>query len=179
MEPYIKKNALILVGKDSMDPQSMQTKNPIDDLGITPTESLSSGLETTPNYSKQKMVLGLIVAVLMVISFAFNGFFSRNIDPMLAKIFSGNKVMDGLTLVPSNLIKKPYMLTIGEFENQGIAKEKAIELLPKLKQIDIMQLESGMFTFQIKNFSFESSAHRLAQSLEKQGIQGVKIRRIN
>ena len=73
-------------------------------------------------------------------------------------------------------IKSPYVVTIGEFKTFANAKEEAIKLLPTFKQIEIKQLMSGVYTFEMERFSSKDKAYSLANEFMQDGLNSVHVR---
>lgn len=133
------------------------------------------------NYSDNKekdkspfnVALLLVVLFLLLVSVLFNSYFQKNIDPILFKITSfdlKNSLID--------VVRKPYVVTIGEFGNSALAKEEAIRLVPRLKQVNIKQLENGLYTFYIERFGSKEKAYKYAKELINDGFDLVHVRYI-
>ncbi len=73
-------------------------------------------------------------------------------------------------------IKSPYVVTIGEFKTFPSAKEEAIKLLPRFKQINIKQLMSGLYTFEMERFTSKDKAYLLANEFMHDGLNVVHVR---
>ena len=120
--------------------------------------------------NKTNFYLSVCVLVLIGLSILLNAFFLNKIEPLVFEFFSS----------PQNFViqqfSKPYVVTIGEFGNVAIAKDEAICLLPKLRQIEIKQLESGIYTFKMEQFGLKKNAYELANKLTQDGFEAVHVR---
>lgn len=133
------------------------------------------------NYSSDKEkdklpfnpILLLVVLFLLLASVLFNSYFQKNIDPFIFKITKFDLKSSFI-----DVIRKPYVVTIGEFGNSALAKEEAIKLLPRLKQVNIKQLENGLHTFYIERFGSKEKAYKYAKELIYNGFDLVHVRYI-
>lgn len=137
-----------------------RTKNPIDELELIDD---NQSIIEAEGFPYKNLKLALIVLFLIAFSFILNPFFSKNIEPVILKFCTLS-------------FSKPYILTSGEFKTFAIAKEKAIKLLPELKQININQLNSGAYIFEIDKFSSKEVAYREAAKLKQDGFESVHVR---
>lgn len=108
--------------------------------------------------------------ILIFTSISLNKLLLEKLDPGIftAMSFSKSLVLDQFT--------KPYVVTLGEFGNLGIAKEEAVKLLPQLRQVNIKQLKSGIYTFEIERFSAKKKAYFLADEFMQKGFDVVHVR---
>ena len=85
-------------------------------------------------------------------------------------------VSDPINKFVFDQLNKPYVITIGNFNSYMSAKEKAIELLPKLKKIEIIKLSTGNFTFKIEKLSSKQKAYEVSKELTQDGFPDVHVR---
>ena len=135
-----------------------RTKNPVDALELKDEIEVESGVE-----SNKSLKFALLVLLLVSLSFVLNPFFSKKLEPLAFKYLS----------MPFN---KPYILTVGEFKSFAIAKDRAINLLPELKQINIKQLATGTYTFEIEKFTSKEKAYKEYTRLKQDGFDSVHVR---
>jgi len=135
-----------------------RTKNPVDALELKDEIEVESGVE-----SKKSLKFTLLVLLLVSLSFLLNPFFSKKLEPVILKFCS----------IP---FSKPYILTVGEFKSFAIAKDRAIKLLPELKQINIQQLATGTYTFEIERFTSKEKAYKESTILKQDGFDSVHVR---
>ena len=125
--------------------------------------------------------LFLLVVFLISSSILFNSLFVEKYDRQVFKSistvvsFPGN-VFSNLKNSIIAQLSKPYVVTIGEYGNFGVAKDEAIKLLPQFKQIDIKKLKNGIYTFEIERFSSKEKAYSLAKEFTLDGLDGVHVR---
>lgn len=156
---------------------SMNTENPVDRLSFSSVRKRKD--IKIKNYSNLGLLL--ITVCLICLSIFFNSYFIEKIDPVLFKTFSSmSTAVNENAFEPgrlvSDLIMRPYVVTIGEFGNYSIAKDEAIRLLPTLKQIQIKELESGVLTFEIERLGSKKNAYSLANELIQRGFESVHVR---
>ena len=125
--------------------------------------------------------LSLVVMSLIVISILLNSYFLERLDPVLFKTISNSfSVSKEFLSSPTNFIidqiTNPYVVTVGEYGNAAIAKDEAIKLLPKFKQVNIKQLNSGIYTFEMEGLSSKKKAYELAQKFIHDGYEAVHVR---
>lgn len=141
----------------------------VDELNILKTENPVFKLSfQKPN--KRNVYLSLIVICLIGLSILSNMFFLEKFDRIVINFFSHPQSYI------YNLVNKPFVVTIGEYGNLGVAKDEAIRLLPKLKQIKITQLNSGIYTFELDRFAFKEEAYSLAKMCEIEDFDAVHVR---
>ena len=132
-------------------------------------------------FSSYNFILFLLVVFLLSASILFNRVFLEKLDPKIFKMISQSVFFaKEIFLLPESFlidqIKKPYVVTLGEFGNFAIAKEEAIGLLPKLKQVDIKQLNGSIYTFEVERFASKKKAYSLADNFIKDGFDTVHVR---
>lgn len=130
------------------------------------------------NFSPSLLLFVLTVS-LISISIIFNAFFLKRLDPFIFKSLSVLSQKYGFYNPQTYIvdqITKPYVVTVGEYGNFAIAKEEAIKLLPTFKQIDIKQLTSGIYTFQIEKCGSREKAYDEASHLTRNGFEAVHVR---
>ena len=113
-----------------------------------------------------KLWFSILVVLLLVISVLFNRVISLKFDPVLYKTIYNLSAQ----------IHKPYVVTIGNFETFDLAKSKAIELLPRLRQINIKQLPTGNYTFEIDSYGSKEKAYSVSQGFIQDGFESVHVR---
>jgi hypothetical protein len=145
---------------DSETLSKPRTKNPVDELELK--EEVEPQLEVGVISSKN-FKFALLVIFLVISSFILNPFFSKNLEPLALKYFS-------------MLFNKPYILTVGEFKDFSTAKNNAVKLLPELKQINIKQLSTGAYTFEIEKFTSKEKAYKESTRLKQGGFDSVHVR---
>ncbi len=145
-----------------------KTKNPIDDLQFVEEKE-----------SKSFKWYYLLIVLLIGLSIGLNSLLQRKQNNSQERNTKSSTLNSGLFNIKDYFIdqmKKPYVVTIGEFKDFGVAKQEAIKLLPKLKQIDIKQLKSGIFTFEIERFSSKDKAYVLSKDFMNDGFSAVHVR---
>ncbi len=140
-----------------------KTKNPFDELVFPETVNHKGKRIFLISY---KFWFVLLIILSFSVSILFNRFISTKIDP----------VIYGLMKNPVSQINKPYVVTLGNFKNYQIAKNKAVELLPKLRQINIKQLPTGNYTFEIDSFPSKEKAYSIAEDFKQDGLEPVNVR---
>ncbi len=159
---YIKlKNKLESLNKNPIFEKKI--KNPFDTLTFTETNNQEKKISSITSY---KFWFLLLIASLLIVSVLFNSVISSKLDPFLYK------TMNNLT----NQISKPYVVTIGNFDTYASAKNKAIELLPKLRQIEIIQLPTKNYAFEIEKLSSKEKAYSVARDFKHDGFEFVNVR---
>ena len=161
---YIKlKDKLELLNKNPVFEK--KTKNPFETLTFNnqQTEIKSKKKKITSSYKFWFLVL---VVLSLVVSVFFNGLIASRFDPIVYKFI--NSLLDQ--------VNKPYVVTIGNFQTFEIAKSKAIELLPKLRQINIEQLPTGNYTFEIDKCSSKEKAYSISKEFIHDGFESVHVR---
>lgn len=148
---------------------STNVKNPIDKLSFNELE------KETKKYSNSVFTfytnwIFLLVVVLLSSSILLNKYLLKNLDPIIIKSMSTAKSFF------TDYLKKPYVLTIGEYGNFDVAKEEAIKLLPEFKYIDIKELNGGLYTFEIERFSSKGKAYEVAHKFMYDGYDAVHVR---
>ena len=160
----------------------INTENPIEQLTFI-KQRVRNRKNKTKSFFKPdyKFWLLLFICTSLGISFFFNKTFLKTFDPYVVRIVSntscyGGNLLDSIQEFTIGLIYKPYVLTVGEYGNFAIAKERAIKLLPYFKQIDIKKLKSGTYVFEIQRFSSKKKAYRIANKLSRNGLDEVHVR---
>lgn len=148
------------------------TKSPFEKLDLE-EEEISAPLRQ-PLISVVKIRLMGIALVVVLVSFLLSPFLSKQIDPLVFKVLSMPFV--AVENFCFDQVAKPYVLTVGEYGNFSIAKSEAIKLLPILKQVNIKQLSSGIYTFEIERFSSKKKAYKSLTKLEQGGFEVVHVR---
>ena len=162
---------LDLVTKDIL----IKSSNPIENL------SFKDVAENKKIPSNANFFLILFVAFLLSTSVLLNPFFSKNLDPILFKSITSSisfikRNIHGVKNVVIDSLIRPYVVTIGEYGNMAIAKEEAERLLPKLRQIYIKELPSGILTFEVERLGSKKEAYELANELIQNGFEVVHVR---
>ena len=157
------------------DESSIKTENPVNKL------KFSNYGKTKKNKIGFNFWLALIILFFFINSILLNSFFLKNLDPLLFNVckksvaFLNNSFFTVQGLFTDQL-SRPYIVTIGEYGNVAVAKEDAVRFLPKLKQINIKELKSGVLTFEIERFGSKSEAYKLAYELKQDGFEAVHVR---
>ena len=138
------------------------TKNPFDTLTF---DNIKTD-KKKKNQVSYKFWLSVIVVFFLATSVLFNGVISSKLDPVLYELINNLSV----------LANKPYVVTIGNFKTFEAAKSKAIDLLPKLKQINIKQLPTGNYTFEIEKCGSKEKAYSIANEFTQNGFESVNVR---
>lgn len=135
----------------------IDTSNPVEGLHF-------DNYEKNTTYKRSGVFTFLIVSIIllsMTTSLCFNS---------LQNCF----IIFKSTLV--DLITCPYVVTIGEYKDFKIAKENAIKLLPKLRQINIKQFKNGIYTFEMDRLNSKKEAYLLAKKFLDAGFDSVHVR---
>ena len=181
----LKKNELIKYAKlkkgldflEANTPFNEKIKNPYDELAFNTTKQKVLQSKGLNKFSSYRFWLILISVFLLLTSIYLNQLVSTRIDlVMLPWIGQASFIPKPCKQFIFEQIKKPYVITLGHFSNFDTAKEKAIELLPRLKQIDIKQLPTGSYTLEIERFSSKEKAYVLLKQIKQDGFQGVNVR---
>ena len=165
LQEYLKlKNKLELLNT----PTSFEkkTKNPFEALTFNEVNSEVEGKRKTTFVWSYKFWFSLLVLLLLTVSVLFNGVISSIFDPVLYKMINNLSVS----------VNKPYVVTVGNFESFEIAKSKAVELLPQLRQINIKQLPTGNYTFEIEKCGSKEKAYSIAGEFIQGGFGPVNVR---
>ena len=145
-------------------------KNPAFEKNIkNPFETLTfdnAKAEIKKKKISYKFWVVILIVLFLTVSVLFNGMISSKFDPELYKLISNLSAQ----------INKPYVVTIGNFESFDLAKSKAIELLPKLRQIDIKQLPTRNYTFEIDKYGSKEKAYSIANEFTHDGFESVHVR---
>lgn len=157
--------------KNSQENQGIfvKTVNPFEKL-LFPVLEDSKSKKTL---EKKNLWLPVIIVLFICSSIFLNSFLKTNLDPLVVGTVSSVKSFVSDNLNKSN---KPYVVTVGEFGNFSLAMEEAKRLLPELKQINIKELDSGIFTFEIEKLSSKKEAYLLANALVKDNLELVHVR---
>ncbi|MBI3590453.1 MAG: hypothetical protein HY094_03620 [Candidatus Melainabacteria bacterium] len=162
--------------------EDTSVENPFDKLTF---REYKKKYETKNNvlgyFSSYNFGLFVLVVFLLSTSILFNRVFLEKLDPKIFKVAFRSVSFTKKAFVSSwnffvDQIKKPYVVTLGEFGNFAIAKEEAIAKLPKLRQVDIKQLNGGIYTFEIERFASKEKAYSLANGFIKDGFDAVHVR---
>lgn len=165
---YIKlKNKLEILENSSNSIK--RTKNPFESLTFNTQDS-----ETKAQAENEKLKFLLsykfwftvFVILSLSVSLFFNQLVSLKFDPFLFNLVSSLQ----------NQINKPYVLTVGNFESFDAAKNEAIELLPKLRQINIKELPTGNYAFEIEKYASKEDAYSASKDLIRDGFESVHVR---
>lgn len=148
---------------------STNVRNPIDKLSFNELEKETKKYSNSIFTSYTNWIF-LLVVVLLSSSILLNKFLLKNLDPVVIKSMATTKSFF------TNYLKKPYVLTIGEYENFDVAKGEAIKLLPEFKYIDIKELKGGPYTFEIERFSSKRKAYEVANKFMYDGYDAVHVR---
>ncbi|OGI09736.1 MAG: hypothetical protein A3I68_05200 [Candidatus Melainabacteria bacterium RIFCSPLOWO2_02_FULL_35_15] len=108
----------------------------------------------------------VLVVLFLTTSILFNKTISLKIDPVLYKFINHL----------STQLNKPYVVTIGNFESFDLAKSRAVEFLPKLRQINIKQLPTGNYTFEIEKCGSKEKAYSISKEFIQNGFEPVNVR---
>ena len=152
-----------------------KTENPVEKLSFQEYRKRKQELF---NY---KFWLFLFVIFLLGASIFLNTLHLKRLDQGLLKLISTpaafiNEVFSSTQNFLYDQINKPYVVTLGEYGNFAIAKDEAIKLVPKLKQINIKQLNSGIYTFEIDKLASKNKAYAIANEFIEAGYDGVHVR---
>ena len=153
------KNKLELLNKNPAFEKN--TKNPFETLTFN-----SAKTEIKNKKFSYKLWFSILILLLLIISVLFNKIISSKFDPALYKVINNLSAQ----------INKPYVVTVGNFESFDLAKSKAIELLPKLRQINIKQLPTGNYTFEIDSYGSKEKAYSVSQEFIQDGFESVHVR---
>ena len=153
------KNKLELLNKNTGFEKNI--KNPFETL--TFNDSVRTKVRKKISY---KLWFSILIVLLLVTSVLFNRVISLKFDPVLYKAINNLSAQ----------ISKPYVVTVGNFESFDLAKSKAIELLPKLRQINIKQLPTGNYTFEIDKYGSKEKAYSVSQEFIQDGFESVHVR---
>ena len=157
------------------------TENPVDRLTFRNQIKENKQRQKNNLLFSAKFWLSVLVVVLLCTSIFLDSLFLHKLDPAVYKIIRGS-VFLGKRVVsaPKNFLidqfQKPYVLTIGEYGNLTIAKDEALKLLPQFKQINIKELKSGIYTFEIERFSSKKKAYLLSEQFKQNGFESVHVR---
>ncbi|MBI2995970.1 MAG: hypothetical protein HYY52_04625 [Candidatus Melainabacteria bacterium] len=123
---------------------------------------------------KNNLWLMFLIISLISVSIFFNSFFLKKLDPLII-----NTVTTSVSLLKEfyrGLFDKSYVLTIGKYGDLLIAKEEAIKLLPQFKQINIKQLNTGIYVFEVERFGSKKKAYLTANKFIQDGFEEVHVR---
>ena len=165
------KDQLDSVSKNSL----IKSLNPIENLSF---QDVAEDKKISGNVN---FFLVLFVVVLLSASVLLSSYFSKNLDPVLYKsvsscLFCVKGNIDGVKNIVTESLTSHYVVTVGEYGNMVIAMEEAKRLLPKLKQIYIKELESGILTLEIDRSGSKKEAYKLAGKLMQDGFEVVHVR---
>ena len=166
----LKKEAENMKLKDRLDLLTrnifINTENPVEKLHFDKGKNSSQHATAESN----NFWLASVVALLISASIMLNSFFVKSCDPILVNAIKNS------TNVFNDQINKPYIVTIGEFSNFNSAKKEAIELLPKLHQVNIKELNNMIYAFEIEKLGSKEKAYSLANEFTKKGFSSVHVR---
>lgn len=148
------------------------TKNPFDKLSFEDEEIFEIKKQKPLSLIKTRLLLFAFIVILS--SFLLNPFLAKTIDPLIFKTIS--MPFTAIETFYFDQITKPYVLTVGEYGNLSIAKSEAVKLLPILKQVNIKELSSGIYTFEIERYSSKKKAYKALSKLEQGGFEVVHVR---
>lgn len=161
---------------------NIYSKNPVRS-SLEQSVELSSAVKFLPKDSivKRNFTLLVLVVCLLGISVLLNSFFASKVDPLLVSVTSKpvvivSKSVGFIKELFFDVFQKPYVVTVGEYGNLAIAKDEAEKLLPRFKQINIKELESGIYVFEIERLSSKKNSYKLANILRKDDLQDVHVR---
>ncbi len=165
---YIKlKNKLELLENNSNFIK--RTKNPFESLTFNTHDSatkIQSKNEKFQFLFSYKFWFTVFVILSLSVSLFFNQLIPLKVDPFLFKLINSFQ----------NQINKPYVLTVGNFESFDTAKTRALELLPKLRQINIKELPTGNYAFEIEKYASKEDAYSASKKLIQDGFESVHVR---
>ena len=153
------KNKLEFLNKNTVFEK--KTKNPFETLTFDNTKT-----EIKKKKASYQFWILILIVVSLTVSVLFSRVISSKFDPSLYKLINNLSAQ----------VNKPYVVTIGNFEDFDIAKSKAIELLPKLRQINIKQLPTGNYTFEIDRLASKEKAYSIANEFKHDGFEPVHVR---
>lgn len=152
----------------------LEVQNPIDKLNLEETNWFTDEQFIKGNYLFiLKLFLLLFIVFLLFSSIFLNRYFKENVDPKLYSflkvkyVFVRNSFSDIQNKIIDH-VKKPYVLTSGEYADFNSAKDAAVNLLPKFKVINIKQLNNGIYTLEIERFSSKKQAYENASLIKNQ-----------
>ena len=161
---YIKlKDKLELLNKNPVFEK--KTKNPFETLTFN-NQQIEIKSEKKKITSSYKFWFLVLVVLSLAVSIFFNSLIASRLDPIVYKFI--NSLLDQ--------VNKPYVVTIGDFKTFEAAKSKAIELLPKLRQINIEKLPTGNYTFEIDKCSSKEKAYSISREFTHDGFESVHVR---
>lgn len=179
------KESILKTNKNVQDKKgtvSLEVQNPIDKLNLDETHWFTDEPFTKGNYLfTLKLFLLLFVVFLLFSSIFLNRYFMENVDPKLYNflkvkyVFVRNSLSDIQNKI-INHVKKPYVLTSGEYADFNSAKDAAVDLLPMFKIIDIKQLNNGIYTLEIERFSSKKQAYENASLIKNQKGLSINVR---
>lgn len=131
--------------------------------------------------NKRNLIVLSLCVFLLSSSIMLNSFFIKTIDPIVVSVVSmPYKITAGVASLMNklfyNFAVKPYVVTVGEYGNLAVAKDAAVSLLPRFKQINIIELDSGFYTFEIQRFASKSEAYKTAKRFLKEDLDTVHVR---
>lgn len=148
------------------------TKSPFEKLDFDEEEIYE--IKKQNYFSLGKIRLLVVVFLVILASFLLNPFLSKKIDPLFFKAISMPFI--AVENFCFDQVAKPYVVTIGEYGNFSIAKNEAVKLLPVLKQVNIKELGSGIYTFEVERCSSKKKAYKILSKLEQDGFEVVHVR---
>ena len=143
-----------------------QIKNPFEKLLFPENKEIKLKL----NIFSYKLWLGLFIVGMFSLSILLNTSSTQKADSALFGFVNNFKQLI------SNQITKPYVITIGEFQTFDEAKQRAFELLPRFKQINIKQLPTGTYTFQVQRFASKQKAYSISEEFKEKNFEAVHVR---
>ena len=160
--------------------------NPVKNV-VNPYQALNKKFQlSSKTYEIKKPDLinifrAVFLACLIGFSVLLNNYFLEKIDPHLydyLKLFSlkGANLASGLNAYIVNQKYKPFVVTIGNYKSADLAKEMAVQLLPKFKYIEIKKLGNSSFTLVIDRHSSKNKAYMLAKKISRENFEAVHVR---
>lgn len=151
-----------------------------------PTENLKLMLDEKQKQkfiisNKRNLILFAFVGILFFASASLNSHFSGKYDAAFIRAISlpfvntAQFLVAGKSFIFDNLTS-PYVVTVGEYGNIGVAKDEAKKLLSQFRQIDIREISKGVYTFEITRFSSKEKAYELADKLTLDDLSAVHVR---
>lgn len=160
---------------------SEDTENPVEKLQFRKIKRNKKNKNLINAIFSYNFWFSLLVISLIVVSVLLNSYFLERLDPVFFKAISNSfsaykEFLSNPTNFIVDQITKPYVVTVGEYGNAGIAKDEAVKLLPKFKEINIKQLGSGIYTFEMESLSSKKKAYELAEKFIHDGYEAVHVR---
>lgn len=157
--------------KNKLDSLSNKSKNPVKHTE-NPFEKLvfEEAEKEKARLFPKLFFLSALVFSLLGISLLINSLFYEKLDPYLLRTVV---VVKDFISTP---LSKPYVVTIGNFKTLDEAKKEAIDLLPRLKQINIKRLPTKYYVLEYEKLSSKQKAYELSGELLNSGFNDVHVR---